>query len=182
MMLRGRFVRRYFQQANFYRNSCTYKFRLKSDLIVVLDMDECLIHSQFISNNNAATADSYRQIERRPSKASIKLLESFRISLPDGDIVQVNKRPGLDDFLNEVSRRFETHVFTAAMEVYACPVLDYLDPTNNIFANRFYRECCSHNAELGCYVKNLQIIREGMYSDSLTDFRRMVSLIFRHAT
>ena len=108
-----------------------------SDLIVVLDMDECLIHSQFLSD-----VDKYRQAEERPSSTNttsssssstfepggghhnaspdslfLNACDSFRISLPDGDLVNVNKRPNLDLFLREITSKFETYIFTAAMEV-----------------------------------------------------------------
>ena len=115
-----------------------------SDLIVVLDMDECLIHSQFLSD-----VDKYRQAEERPSSSSsssssfepggghhnaspdslfLNACDSFRISLPDGDLVNVNKRPNLDLFLREITSKFETYIFTAAMEVsdiycYICSCL-----------------------------------------------------------
>ena len=96
-----------------------------SDLIVVLDMDECLIHSQFLSDQ----CDKYRQAEVRPTGNSpfhhdeeadmiiTTSCESFRISLPDGDLVHINKRPNLDLFLKEITSKFETYIFTAAMEV-----------------------------------------------------------------
>ena len=97
-----------------------------SDLVVVLDMDECLIHSQFLSDQ---THDKYRQSEERPPGNSAFHIadeaesiiatscKSFRISLPDGDLVHVNKRPNLDLFLKEITSKFETYIFTAAMEV-----------------------------------------------------------------
>ena len=100
--------------------------KYSSDLIVVLDMDECLIHSQFLSDR---LVDKYRQIEDRPPTTSseskvetesslfLNACDSFRISLPDGDMVNVNKRPNLDIFLKEITSKFETYIFTAAMEV-----------------------------------------------------------------
>lgn len=99
--------------------------RYTSDLIVVLDMDECLIHSQFLSDQ---MVDKYRQHEDRPDTRSSpygqneeaimwQTCDSFRINLPDGDLVNVNKRPNLDLFLGEITDKFETYIFTAAMEV-----------------------------------------------------------------
>ena len=126
--------------------------KYSSDLIVILDMDECLIHSQFLSDR---CVDKYRQVEDRPTnnksyptsttttsqpqrqqrqhggvrgngqdqEEADSLLftnagcDSFRIHLPDGDLVNVNKRPNLDIFLNEITRKFETYIFTAAVEV-----------------------------------------------------------------
>lgn len=136
-----------------------------SDLIVVLDMDECLIHSQFLSDH---VHEKYRQDEDRPSGGSpfgysgeeaesiiTATCESFRISLPDGDLVHINKRPNLDIFLKEITSRFETHIFTAAMEVYAAPLLNELDPKGDMFRGRFYREHCLFHQELGVYAKDL---------------------------
>jgi len=122
------------------------KKKYSSDLIVILDMDECLIHSQFLSDR---CVDKYRQVEDRPTNKSMhptsrqnsqpqqrrhypggvgeeepdSLLftnagcDSFRIHLPDGDLVNVNKRPNLDIFLSEITSKFETYIFTAAVEV-----------------------------------------------------------------
>lgn len=138
-----------------------------SDLVVVLDMDECLIHSQFLSDQ---LVDKYRQVEDRPASSSsfqqgydneevesiiLSTCQSFRINLPDGDLVNVNKRPNLDVFLKEITSRYETYIFTAAMEVYASPVLDVLDPHGEMFRGRFYRDTCVYSPDLGVYAKDL---------------------------
>mmetsp|Transcript_14030 Transcript_14030/g.16538 ORF Transcript_14030/g.16538 Transcript_14030/m.16538 type:complete len:391 (-) Transcript_14030:224-1396(-) len=138
-----------------------------SDLIVVLDMDECLIHSEFLQNS----ANDYRQYEAdrlahsqasanddepKESLLTASTCESFRISLADGDLVHVNKRPHLDFFLKKITERYETYIFTAAMEVYASPVLNTLDPKGGMFQHRFYREHCTFDEPLGVYVKDLR--------------------------
>jgi len=140
-----------------------------SSLVVVLDMDECIIHSQFLTVTSEC--DNYRQYEAdRPQSQAFKYdeepqsiipssCESFRLSLPDGDQVHVNKRPKLDAFLREVTSRYQTYIFTAAMEVYASPLLDKLDPDGSMFCGRFYREHCTFDSSLGVYVKDLNNIR-----------------------
>ena len=151
------------QTDDFTSNEC------ESDLVVVLDMDECIIHSQFLTL--AGDADnSYRQYEEgRPTNGTIAnqeepgckiptSCESFRLTLAEGDIVHVNKRPNLDKFLKEVTDRFKTYIFTAALEVYASPLLDVLDPDKNMFAGRFYRENCTYDSSLGVFVKDLNNI------------------------
>jgi hypothetical protein len=170
--------------------------KYESDLIVVLDMDECLIHSQFLSNPKNNVDDKYRQIEDRPNSNDnnnsnntnesrntnnnnnvsntttnatttatstwstgdslvLNACDSFRITLPDGDIVNVNKRPNLDIFLSTITSKYETYIFTAAMEIYAAPVLNILDPTGTMFCGRLYRESCIYDPVLGVYSKNL---------------------------
>lgn len=59
----------------------------------------------------------------------------------------------------------------AAMEIYASPLLDNLDPDDNIFSKRFYRDSCTLNQELGCYVKDLNAVDDG---ENGNEFKRMV--------
>jgi len=54
----------------------------------------------------------------------------------------VRKRPELDTFLNFCFEYFQVYVFTAAIEGYATPILDMIDP-NNKFAGRFFRKDCT---------------------------------------
>mmetsp|Transcript_32941 Transcript_32941/g.62942 ORF Transcript_32941/g.62942 Transcript_32941/m.62942 type:complete len:417 (-) Transcript_32941:89-1339(-) len=156
-----------------------------SDLVVVLDMDECLVHSQFLSDQ---LVDKYRQVEDRPSSNSKKgnneeafiwsTCDSFRIKLPDGDLVNVNKRPNLDLFLKEITSKFETYIFTAAMEVYASPVLNKIDPTGDMFAGRLYREHCTFDPDMGVYAKNLCNVlrmRKMMINNGSTDHKEITT-------
>lgn len=134
-----------------------------SDLIVVLDMDECLLHSQFLSNPMTAhvLAHQLQQSRRKNGEDGnpASVVEHFRLHLDDGgDLVHVNLRPGLNDFLNEITSKYETHIFTAAMPIYAKPVLDRLDPDNTKFAARWYREHCSWDPARNAYVKNLEAL------------------------
>jgi Dullard-like phosphatase family protein len=119
-------------------------------------MDECLIHAQFLSNPAAAQVYAHQLRQRRMNNVSAHgHVDSFRFALPDGELVHVNLRPGLRDFLQAVTDRFETHVFTAAVDVYADPLLDTLDPSGTMFAGRWYREHCVYDAKQIAYVKNL---------------------------
>lgn len=137
------------------------KKKYQSDLIVVLDMDECLIHSQFLSSPAAARVFAHQLLQqRRQQSSSTKsaVCESFRVTLPDGDLVHVNVRPGLFDFIEKVTAKFETHIFTAALPIYANPVLDRLDPDRTRFAGRWYRDSCTYDPPpngSGAFVKNL---------------------------
>eukprot|EP00339_Tiarina_fusa_P027512 CAMPEP_0117039570 /NCGR_PEP_ID=MMETSP0472-20121206/27762_1 /TAXON_ID=693140 ORGANISM="Tiarina fusus, Strain LIS" /NCGR_SAMPLE_ID=MMETSP0472 /ASSEMBLY_ACC=CAM_ASM_000603 /LENGTH=315 /DNA_ID=CAMNT_0004750095 /DNA_START=50 /DNA_END=997 /DNA_ORIENTATION=+ len=123
----------------------------ESDLVVVLDMDECLIHSQFLQGPGAKYA---HQVQRAGALGD-STVDTFNITLPDGELVRVHERPHLHDFLARVSEKYETHVFTAAMEVYAKPVLKQLDPHGKIFTKVWYRESCTLDSNVGAYVKSL---------------------------
>jgi Dullard-like phosphatase family protein len=125
--------------------------KYESDLVVVLDMDECLIHSQFLQGPGAKYA---HQVQRSTALGD-SIVDTFNIRLPDGEQVRVHERPHLHEFLARVSEKYETHIFTAAMEVYAKPVLKMLDPHGTIFTHCWYRESCQLDSDVGAYVKNL---------------------------
>lgn len=139
---------------------CLTRRSYESDMVVILDMDECIIHSQFLSSPAAAQVYAHQlkaqqRHHHNDATKKKKAVDNFRFSLPDGDLVHVNVRPGLTEFLKAVTDRFETHVFTAAVDVYAKPLLDRLDPTGTMFAGRWYREHCAWDADQGAYVKDL---------------------------
>lgn len=136
----------------------------ESDLVVVLDMDECLIHSQFLHGPGAKYAHQVQQ-EGLPSSSADKCVDTFNITLPDGERVLVHERPHLHEFLREVSSKYETHIFTAAMEVYAKPVLKMLDPDGEIFSGIWYRESCQLDSNVGAYIKNLDLLCESYDND-----------------
>ena len=146
------------------KNIRTYE----SDLVVVLDMDECLIHSHFL---RGAGEDYAHQVKRSTSPFSPagstanKTLNTFDITLPDGERVIVHERPHLHEFLKEVSSKYETHIFTAAMEVYAKPVLEVLDPHGKMFSGIWYRDSCQLDSNVGAYIKNLDLVCKSYDND-----------------
>ncbi|CAM9969002.1 unnamed protein product [Ectocarpus sp. 8 AP-2014] len=115
-------------------------------------MDECLLHSKF--HGPGAASEAYRQLEERPD--AVNEVNSFWVALDDGDTAQVNKRPGLDPFLEALARDYNTIVFTAAMPDYAGPVLDYIDPKGTLFHRRLYRSSCRQVK--GAFLKDLSVL------------------------
>lgn len=132
----------------------------KGKLTVVLDVDETLIHSRLSGGQ-----DVYRQQEER--KSDVKSLDEFTIKLRDGEIVHVNKRPGLDQFLRDISQKYEVMAYTAGLEEYAKPLLDWLDPKGTIFRHRLYRDSCLFMR--GYYLKDLQSFNRPMSRVVLVD-------------
>jgi Dullard-like phosphatase family protein len=110
-----------------------------SNLIVVLDLDECLVH--------AVRSDDTRQL----------LDASFQLTV-QGKVCTFNVRPQLDLFLLDMAAKYELHIFTASTRAYADAVLDHLSHKlgdADLFAGRWYREHCVHNEDKGTYVKDL---------------------------
>jgi len=127
-------------------------------LKVVLDMDECLIHSIF---NEGVTPGrvAYGRASSGPphAAAAAHAVESFPLTMLDRAKCLVNKRPRVDWFLEQVSSRFDTYVMTAGTRDYAEPLLDVLDP-NRVLKGRFYRDSCVFHE--GHYFKDLRLVDE----------------------
>lgn len=103
------------------------KSNYDSDLVVVLDLDECLIHT---CNANGM-----------PDPTGIV---SFVCRFPStGQSRKVLLRPGLIKFLKSITSRYETHVYTAGYYDYAEPIIQELEILiDGEFAGCHYRESC----------------------------------------
>lgn len=53
----------------------------------------------------------------------------------------MRKRPGLDEFLEDMSEAFELIIYTSSLEEYASNVIDLIDPKKRV-SIRLYRENC----------------------------------------
>ncbi|KAF4089281.1 hypothetical protein AMELA_G00064580 [Ameiurus melas] len=107
--------------------------------ILVLDLDETLIHS----HHDGVVID----------KHPVRFF--------------VHKRPHVDFFLEVVSQWYELVVFTASMEIYGSAVADKLDNNKGILKRRYYRQHCT--LDLGSYIKDLSIIHSDLSSIAILD-------------
>eukprot|EP00656_Telonema_subtile_P051936 TRINITY_DN7102_c0_g1_i4.p1 TRINITY_DN7102_c0_g1~~TRINITY_DN7102_c0_g1_i4.p1 ORF type:complete len:191 (-),score=13.18 TRINITY_DN7102_c0_g1_i4:456-1028(-) len=133
-------------------------------LIVVLDMDECLIHSTDFSME---PEDGFRQTENRPDQVrEAPTADQFKLVMADGASCMVLKRPGVDQFLEACAAEFDTYVFTAGTQPYAEPLLDLLDPSKTLIKDRFYRHDCRRVRVPGTssiqFLKDLSAVTENM--------------------
>lgn len=114
---------------------------------LVLDLDETLVHSSF---THVPDADFVIEIEL------------------DGAVhkVYVRKRPGVDEFLREVGKKFEVVVFTASLAKYADPLLDILDK-DRVVVKRLFREACV--LHFGNYVKDMSLLGRKLEHSMIVD-------------
>jgi len=103
---------------------------------LVLDLDETLVHC---SLHGLADPDLVFSLEILD-----KLYSVF-----------VNLRPGVGEFLEQMSTNYEIVVFTASMRNYADKVLDLIDPQGFV-SFRLYRDHC--NQRLEGMVKDLALL------------------------
>ncbi|XP_016973317.2 CTD nuclear envelope phosphatase 1 homolog [Drosophila rhopaloa] len=95
---------------------------------LVIDMDETMI-----------TTLRKGKYQKKPPSVP----HDFEFYLPESDVTfYVYKRPHLDYFLDRVSKWYDLTIFTAGIEIYASPILDFLDRGKGILNRRLYRHDC----------------------------------------
>mmetsp|Transcript_39869 Transcript_39869/g.55395 ORF Transcript_39869/g.55395 Transcript_39869/m.55395 type:complete len:340 (-) Transcript_39869:296-1315(-) len=114
---------------------------------LVLDLDETLVHSSFKPVNNADYII--------PVEIDNKVTD-----------VYVIKRPWVDKFMDAMSEMYEVVVFTASLAKYADPLLDLLDPRNQVRLRLFRDSCCPFE---GNYVKDLSRLGRDIHSTIIID-------------
>jgi Dullard-like phosphatase family protein len=71
-------------------------------------------------------------------------------------------RPGLHEYLRELTEVADVFAFTAGVPVYARPIIKYLDPEQKIFQKVWYRESCTRK-QVGLdalYTKDLESMKQ----------------------
>ncbi|TYJ16577.1 hypothetical protein E1A91_A10G264300v1 [Gossypium mustelinum] len=129
-------------------------------LTVVLDLDETLVCAYETSSLPPA-------LRSQATDAGLKWFELECVSSdkefegkPKISYVTVFERPGLQEFLNQLSEFAQLVLFTAGLEGYARPLVDRIDAENR-FSHRLYRpstictEFREHVKDLSCLSKNL---------------------------
>ncbi|XP_030081150.1 CTD nuclear envelope phosphatase 1 homolog [Drosophila hydei] len=146
------------------------RLRMVRRKTLILDMDETLI-SSVILYRVKETSDTGSEHNRR-YKAKSVLVQSvpydytFDIPISDAN-VYVYKRPYVDLFLDRVSKWYNLVVFTAASEIYASRVLDFLDAGRNILDHRMFRQDCIEIC--GIRAKFVSLARKDLASVLLLD-------------
>ena len=147
----------------------------KNKKILLLDLDETLIHSDFFeeleenkidsnkydaiisfytsedpninnTNNNNNITDNNTTDDESKDDSCEKVLNKVGIFI----------RPKLKEFLEEISKYFLIGVFTAAIPEYADAAINYLDPEEKYIKFKLYRNDCINIGDL-VRIKDLKI-------------------------
>lgn len=76
-------------------------------------------------------------------------------------------RPGMYEFLEKMSTKFEVITFTASQECYAEALLKIIDPEKKFIKHRYYRDSCV--PVFGNYVKDLRILNRDLSKVVIVD-------------
>ncbi|KAK0550562.1 Nuclear envelope morphology protein 1 [Tilletia horrida] len=82
-------------------------------------------------------------------------------------IYHVYKRPWVDYFLRKVATWYHVVVYTASVQEYADPVIDWLDQGRGLISGRLFRDACIFSN--GTYLKNLSIVDSDLARVCLVD-------------
>jgi Dullard-like phosphatase family protein len=113
---------------------------------LILDLDETLAHADF--NRNYKECDYIISFLYKGSEVTVPII----------------LRPGVIEFLENISENFEIFIFTASIKEYADAVLNLLDPLGKIFKCRFYRESCISIKDK-IFIKDLAIFKNRRLED-----------------
>ncbi|KZT13070.1 NIF-domain-containing protein [Laetiporus sulphureus 93-53] len=133
---------------------------------LVLDLDETLIHSTSRPMHSGSSGGGLLGIFGRGNKGAGHVVEV--VLGGRSTLYHVYKRPFVDYFLRKVSGWYTLVVFTASMQEYADPVIDWLDAGRGILTRRFFRESCTQLPN-GSYTKDLSIVEADLARVCLID-------------
>ena len=123
---------------------------------LVLDLDETLVHSQF-----------------GPFDVPSDVVINIEIENEIHDI-HVLVRPGVNEFLENISKKFEVVIFTASISKYAGPLLDILDKNKNCSYRLFREHCTLINTS---FVKDLKKLGRDLKDVIIVDNSPMAYLL-----
>ncbi|KAG1872546.1 NLI interacting factor-like phosphatase-domain-containing protein [Suillus tomentosus] len=141
----------------------THKTPFHLPKTLVLDLDETLIHSTSKPIGHLSSSSGLLGFGRRNKGHTVEVVLGGRSTL-----YHVYKRPFVDYFLRKVSAWYTLVVFTASMQEYADPVIDWLDAGRGILARRLFRESCTQLPN-GSYIKDLSVVEQDLARVCLID-------------
>ena len=141
------------------------KISLNNKKILLLDLDETLIHADFSKrflNKENIKYDAIISFYSTDDEIDLNNYNDESEDYSDKKIlisVGIFIRPGLKKFFEEISQYFEIGIFTASVQEYADAVINYLDPENRFIKFRLYRNNCINVGNL-LTIKDLRILRD----------------------
>jgi len=96
------------------------------------------------------------------------LIHTFVEPTVNEDFGQFSVRPGFEAFIECVQPFYEIHLFTAATEGYAKPLLQYLDSDGTIFESALYNDSCTYTTK-DWFIKDITKIHDDLSNVVLVD-------------
>ncbi|KAG6147318.1 hypothetical protein E4U22_005887 [Claviceps purpurea] len=135
----------------------------KHQKTLILDLDETLIHSM----SKGGGRSSGHMVEVRLNTASLGMGNAAGGAAQHPILYWVNKRPYCDEFLRRICKWFNLVIFTASVQEYADPVIDWLEAERKYFSARYYRQHCTYRQ--GAYIKDLSSVEPDLSKVMILD-------------
>jgi len=114
---------------------------------LIIDLDETLIHSMAKGGRMSTGHMVEVRLGGPVSSSGVQIGPGVPI------LYYVHERPGCHEFLRKVCKWYNLIVFTASVQEYADPVIDWLERERKYFSGRYYRQHCTFRN--GAYIKDL---------------------------
>ncbi len=128
---------------------------------LVIDLDETLIHSLAKGGRMSSGHMVEVKLNTNVGYGGTALGPQHPI------LYYVHKRPHCDDFLRKVCKWYNLVVFTASVQEYADPVIDWLEQERKYFSGRYYRQHCTFRN--GAYIKDLSSVEPDLSKVMILD-------------
>lgn len=120
-------------------------------LSLVVDLDQTIIHATV-----DPTVAEWQKDESNPNHSAVKDVRAFQL-VDDGPGARgcwyyIKLRPGLKDFLENISKIYELHIYTMGTRAYAQNIANIIDLDRKIFGDRIL----SRDESGSLVAKNLQ--------------------------
>lgn len=136
---------------------------VKHQKTLILDLDETLIHSM----SKGGRMSSGHMVEVRLNTTYVGVGGQASIGPQHPILYYVHKRPHCDEFLRRVSKWYNLVVFTASVQEYADPVIDWLEADRKYFSARYYRQHCTFRH--GAFIKDLSSVEPDLSKVMILD-------------
>lgn len=128
---------------------------------LVIDLDETLIHSLAKGGRMSSGHMVEVKLNTTVGYGGTTLGPQHPI------LYYVHKRPHCDEFLRQVCKWYELVCFTASVQEYADPVIDWLEQEWKYFGKRYYRQHCTFRN--GAYIKDLSSVEPDLSKIMIID-------------
>lgn len=131
---------------------------------LIIDLDETLIHSMA---KGGRMSTGHMVEVRLNSPAAVPSAPNAHLPPNIPILYYVHERPFCHEFLRKVSTWYNCVIFTASVQEYADPVIDWLERERKYFTGRYYRQHCTLRG--GAYIKDLSVVEPDLSRVAILD-------------
>ncbi|KAK4121311.1 hypothetical protein N657DRAFT_692384 [Parathielavia appendiculata] len=151
------------RQPSYINNKNVELTDVRHQKTLILDLDETLIHSM----SKGGRMSTGHMVEVRLNTTYQGVAGQATIGPQHPILYYVHKRPHCDEFLRRVSKWYNLVVFTASVQEYADPVIDWLEAERKYFSARYYRQHCTFRH--GAFIKDLSSVEPDLSKVMILD-------------